>query len=328
MSVLDDYQELNSTGVSGGGGGEQTPPEEEFFKSIYISGQNRKHESGAVEEIEKLQIRGHSFNNTEVFMIITHVKDVLNNEHKLNGRTQTKCFSFKESSQAPWYGSANMPDGSPRVCPVTSKDRKAVEFCKGCKAQIVMAGILVQPTGQPVLDSEQKPIFVFVRGKGVKYGNVSDYLSSLYQLDMDNVFDEEGDAIREFEKRVVNHKRFVTRIFKGTADTDFGVKMVFQFEKGAEIPKKMALELLEMAKNTMPQFREKFDWSKKKKSTSQQGAGTEESKAAGVMSMGDSGDATGSPDNQQSPAPDNKPETPSDQPAAAGSTFSFKDIKF
>ena len=315
MSILDDYQELNSTGISSGGSGEQTPPEDEFFKSIYISGQNRKHQNGVMEEIEKIQVRGHSFNHTEVFMIITHVKDILNNEAKENGRTTTKCFSFKESPSAPWYGSQAMPDGSPRVCPVTSKDRKGVEFCQKCKAQILVAGILCQATGAPILDDENKPIFVFVRGKGTKYGNVSDYLSELYQLDLDNVFNEEGDAVREFEKRVVNHKRFVTKITKGTADTNFGVKMVFEFERMTEIKKEMALELLDLSKNTMDKFREKFDWSKKKKNA----PSSQASKEAGVLGMESGGDA----DQQQSQS--NETQAKTKEP---DSTFSFKDIKF
>lgn len=314
MSILDEYQELNSTGVAGGGGNtEQTPPEEEFFKSVYISGQNRKHQDGTVEEIEKLQIRGHSANHTEVFMIITHVKDILNNESKENGRVTSKCFSFKETPQAPWYGSQAMPDGSPRVCPVTSKDRKAVEFCNGCKAQIIVAGILTQPTGTPILDSENKPIFVFIRGKGIKYGNVSDYLSQLYQLDLDPVFDEEGDAVREFEKRVVNHKRFVTKLSKTTANSQHGVKMVFALEKGAEIKKEFAVELLDLSKNTFDKFREKFDWSKKKKNV----ASAKESKEAGVVSME-------SNSNKTQPTP-SEPEKKADN---GGGTFSFKDIKF
>lgn len=321
MSILDDYQELQSTGVAGGGGNtEQKDPKDEFFKSIYISGQNRQHENGVMEEIEKLQIRGHAFNQTEVFMIITHVKDILNNEEKVNGRMQTKCFSFKESASAPWYGSTNMPDGTPRVCPITSKDRKEIEFCKTCKAQIIVAGILCQPTGTPVLDDEKKPIFVFLRGKGIKYGNVSDYLSSLYQLDLDPILDEEGDAVREFEKRVINQKRFVTRIYKGTANSNYGVKMVFEFEKTNELDPKFALELLDLSKNTMDKFREKFDWSKKKKKSGN--APTEqEAKDAGVVSMGGG----------QTPAKEETPSTPpasDDKPADNGGTFSFKDIKF
>jgi hypothetical protein len=324
MSILDQYQELNSTGVAvGGGGGDQTPPEEEFFKSIYISGQNRKHQNGDMEEIEKLQIRGHSANHTEVFMIITHVKDILNNETKENGRTKTKCFSFKETPQSPWYGSQAMPDGSPRICPVVSKDRKAVEYCKNCKSQIIVAGILCQPTGTPLLDAEKKPIFVFIRGKGTKYGNVSDYLSELYHLDLDNVFDEEGDAVREFEKRVINQKRFVTRIYKTTAESSFGIKMVFGLERGAEISKEFALELLDLSKNTFDKFREKFDWSKKKAST---GAATQqEAKDAGVVSMGDEkmGDAQEKIKNEAPPVTDAANET-----NGGGNTFSFKDIKF
>jgi hypothetical protein len=264
MSVLDQYQELNSTGVTGGGSAEQTPPEEEFFKSVYISGQNRTHENGMMEQIEKLQIRGHSFNHEEVFMIITHVKDVLNNEEKQNGRTQTKCFSFKENASPPWYGSNAMPDGSPRVCPTTSKDRQNVEFCKGCKAQIIVAGILCQATGTPILDDEKKPIFVFIRGKGTKYGNVSDYLSELYQLDLDPVFEEKGDAVREFEKRVVNHKRFVTRITKTIAKSNFGDKQVFLLTKMSELNKDFVLELLDLSKNTMDQFRKKIRLVKEK----------------------------------------------------------------
>lgn len=323
MSILDDYQELNTQGITAGGAGEQTPPEEEFFKSIYIAGQNRSHENGVMEEIEKLQIRGHSFNHTEVFMIITHVKDILNNEMKQNGRTTSKCFSFKESSQPPWYGSNPTPDGTPRICPVTSKDRKAVEFCQNCKAQIIMAGILCQPTGTPVLDDEKKPIFVFIRGKGVRYGNVGDYLSSLYQLDLDPVFNEEGDAIREFEKRVVNHKRFVTKVTKTYVDTpNYGKKLAFAFEKTTEVKKDFAIELLDVAKNTMEQFRKKFDWSKKKKSSAPQ-----DQKESGVMSMDGS---SKTPDENTGGSGD----APSDNAKTEGTTqgegvdFSFKDIKF
>jgi hypothetical protein len=325
MSVLDQYQELNSTGITGGGSGDQTPPEEEFFHSIYISGQNRQHQDGTMEEIGKLQIRGHSANHQDVYMIITHIKDVLNNESRENGRTNLKCFSFKESSQPPWYGSNSMPDGSPRVCPVTSKDRQATEFCQNCKAQIIVAGILCQPTGTPILDEEKKPVFVFIRGKGIKYGNVSDYLSELYQLDLDPVFNEEGDAIREFEKRVVNHKRFVTKISQATANSNYGVKMVFAFERLSEINKEFALELLDLAKNTMDKFREKFDWSKKKKNTATQKAAQD----AGVVPM----ENTNAPAN--TPAPDQtlmqQPPTETkaeEKPEADSGTFSFKDIKF
>jgi hypothetical protein len=323
MSILDQYQELNSTGVTGGGGGEQTDPKDEFFHSIYISGQNRKHENGVMEQIEKLQIRGHSFNLDEVFMIFTHVKDILNNEAKVNGRVTTKCFSFKETAAAPWYGSQPNPDGTPRVCPVLSKDRKAVEYCQNCKAQILVAGILCQPTGTPILDEEKKPIFVFIRGKGTKYGNVSDYLSELYQLDMDNILNEEGDAVREFEKRVINHKRWVTKVTKTTADTNFGVKMVFAFEKTSEVNKDFALELLDLAKNTMDKFREKFDWSKKKKSTTD--ATPQQAKEAGVMTMG--GTAANTPAATPPETPAATPQ-PADKPAEDGGTFSFKDIKF
>jgi len=320
MTILDDYQELNSTGVSGGGGGEQKPPEEEFFKSIYISGQNRQHENGVMEQIEKLQIRGHSFNHDEVFMIITHVKDILNNEQKQNGRTSTKCFSFKETSAAPWYGSQGMPDGTPRICPTTSKDRNGVEFCNGCKAQIIVVGILCQATGTPIVDEEKKPIFVFVRGKGIKYGNVSEYLSELYQLDLDPMFDEKGDAVREFEKRVVNHKRFVTKITKTIAQSNFGDKQVFAFTRMSEINKDFARELLDVSKKTMDRFREKFDWSKKKK-----GNAASQAKEAGVVSM------VGG--NAQTPSIDTSQKTEEKTPEAPGSaggdkTFNFKDIKF
>jgi len=319
MSVLDDYQELAATGISGGGGGEQTDPKDEFFKSIYISGQNRQHENGVMEEIEKLQIRGHSFNHTEVYMVMTHIKDVLNNETKVNGRITSKCFSFKESAKPPWYGSTPMPDGSPRICPTTSPDRKNLEYCKNCKAQIIVAGILTQPTGQPIVDEEQKPIFVFIRGKGVKYGNVSDYLSSLYSLDLDPVFDEEGDHVREFEKRVVNHKRFVTKITKGLANSNHGMKMVFEFEKGEELNPKFALELLDLSKKTWDQFCKKFDWSKKAKKTDVQKA----SKEAGVVSM-DSGNAS-----KPEPQPQNEEKKAEEKPSGSDSgTFSFKDIKF
>jgi hypothetical protein len=135
----------------------------------------------------------------------------------------------------------------------------------------------------------------------------------LYQLDLDPVFNEEGDAVREFEKRVVNQKRFVTKVKKGTAETNFGTKMVFEFEKGAEVNKDFAIELLELSKTTMPQFREKFDWSKKKKSTA-----AKQAKDAGVVSM-----EGGTQDTEKPEAPKTEEKAPSE-----GGTFSFKDIKF
>jgi hypothetical protein len=261
MTNYDDYSDLAGTGVQGGR--EVVAPEDEFFHSVYIGGKTRKNHIGVEEYAGKIHIRGVQYNIDEVNMIITHVKDVFSKEKDVQGKRKMECFSFKKG-EYPWYGSTRLPNGSPRPCPQTSTDRAVVEFCAPCKAQIIVAGIFCSSDGIPVLTEEKKPYFIFIRGKGSKYGNVSEYLSDLYKLELSPIFEPADDRSKAFEKRVVNNKRFITRLTKGSAATRFGDKDVFVLTRGNELDKNVVLKILDISKNTMEKFYEKFDWSNKK----------------------------------------------------------------
>jgi hypothetical protein len=111
------------------------------------------------------------------------------------------------------------------------------------------------------LTDEKKPIFVFIRGKGMKYKGVSDYLGDTYKLELSPIFEPVTAESTAFEKAVVNNKRFVTNITKGQESSNYGMKDVFILKTAAELPKDAVLKILEVSKNTLEKFNEKFDWS-------------------------------------------------------------------
>ena len=185
--TFEDYQDLQGTGFQGGGG-DQIPPEEEFFHSVYISGTSRKNHINIEELAGKFQVRGVQYNLDEVNIVITHVKDVLAKVVTENRRDTIKCFSFKDGAP-PWYGTSTLGDGSKRQCPQTSAERSINDFCNACRSQIIVAGIYCKPDGSPILTEDKKPIFVFIRGKGMRYSNVADYLSELFKDDLTPIFE-------------------------------------------------------------------------------------------------------------------------------------------
>jgi hypothetical protein len=268
--MFEEFKDLSGVGFQGGGGSsEPTPPEDEFFHSLYIAGKTRKNHINIEEKAGQLQIRGVQYNLDEVHMIITHVKDILAKIKTEKGKGDTvECFSFKEGS-SPWYGTSTLPNGNKRPCPLTSAERALNTFCNICKSQIIVGGIFCNEDGSPILTDEKKPIFIFLRAKGMRYSNVSEYLNDRYNDDLDPIFTPVTEQTKMFEKQVVNNKRFVVKITKGTATSSYGNDVnVFELEKGEELPKNVVMKILSMAKETMPKFIEKFDWSKSKKKTS------------------------------------------------------------
>jgi hypothetical protein len=314
MSKFEEYTDLMTTGHVGAK--EQIAPEDEFFHSIYISGKTRKNHINIEEVAGKIQVRGVEYNLDEVNMIITHTKELFLKEKTVQGRQSTECFSYKPGPP-PWYGTTRLQDGSPRPCPQTRADRALVEFCAPCRSQIVVAGIYCKADGSPILTDEKKPIFVFIRGKGTKYKNVSEYLNDMFKLDLTPLFDPPSEQSLRFEKSVVNNKRFVTTIRKGIASTkNYGDKDVFVLAKGKELAKEVTVKILEVSKNTLEKFNEKFDWSKKASSSAtsyaQEDDGSDNRGEDGILSM-DLG-AT------KEPTGDEKPEKQRN--------FSFDDINF
>ena len=253
----EDYADLMGTGHESR---EPVKPEDEFFHSVYISGTTRKNHINVEEIAGKFQVRGVQYNLNEVNMIITHTKDILAKIITQNRKDSIECFSFKPGA-APWYGTSKLADGTPRLCPTTSAERAVNDYCNICKAQILVTGIFCNADGSPVLTDEKKPIFVFIRGKGMKYKGVSDYLGDTYKLELSPIFEPVTAESTAFEKAVVNNKRFVTNITKGQESSNYGMKDVFILKTAAELPKDAVLKILEVSKNTLEKFNEKFDWS-------------------------------------------------------------------
>jgi len=322
---FEDYQDLSEVGFQGGGG-ETTAPEDEFFHSIYISGKTRKNHINVEEQQGKLQVRGVQYNLDEVNLVITHTKDILAKIKNEAGRDNINCFSYKDGS-APWFGTATLPDGSKRACPLTSAERAANDFCSECRAQILLAGIFCDASGNPILTPEKKPIFVFIRGKGMKYSNVSEYLNDRYNEDLDPVFEPVTDQSKQFEKSIVNNKRFVTKLTKTEATSSFGNTVnVFDLTKGTQIPNEAVLKILKLSKETLEKFVSKFNWSKSKQATAAAGYGTVPD---GIMEIGDPVDSSESQAQSGQPTT-TETATPQEQAAPAGEkkTFSFDDIEF
>ncbi len=311
---IEEYADLASTGYQGGSG-EQTPPEEDFFHSVYISGKTRKNHINIEEASGKYQVRGVEYNLEEVHMIITHTKEILTNIKSDKGRDNIVCFSFKESSP-PWYGTSKLGDGNKRQCPQTSAERAVNDFCTACRAQILVAGIYCKPDGNPILTDEKKPIFVFIRGKGMRYSNVSEYLNDLYKEDLPPIFEPATDQSKDFEKSVVNNKRFVTKLTRDTEKSSYGNEVnIFALTRGIELPKESVLSILRLSKQTVPQFNEKFDWSKGKQTS---GYGSKPAETPeGVLPIGEETNESAT-----------TPEENTQKAGVTGKIFSFDDIEF
>ena len=318
VQSFEDYQDLSGVGFQGGSS-EPTAPEDEFFHSVYISGKTRKNHINVEEKAGLIQVRGVQYNLSEVNMVITHTKDILAKIENEQGRDNIKCFSYKDGS-APWFGTATLPDGSKRPCPLTSAERAANDFCNKCRAQILVAGIFCDANGSPVLTEQKKPIFVFIRGKGMRYSNVSEYLNDRFNEDLSPVFEPVTEQSKAFEKAVVNNKRFVTKLTMGSAKSSYGNDVnVFELSKGAQIPKEAVLKILKLSKDTVEKFNEKFDWSKGKQGSAT-GYG---SRPEGIMEIGEPVDSSAG---EESAPKESAPQQSA--PKEEKKTFSFDDIEF
>lgn len=312
MPGFEDYKDLNKTGYTSV---ETVAPEDEFFHSVYISGQSRKNHINIIEEIGKMQIRGVEYNLSEVNMVIVHTKELLSKIISKSGKDSVECFSFKDGAP-PWFGTTKLPDGNRRQCPQTSAERAVVDFCNPCRSQILVAGIYCRPDGTPVVTEDKKPVFVFVRAKGMKYSNIANYLSELYKEDLTPVFEPVTEKSKEFEKKVVNQKRFVTKITKGSASSKHGMKDVFVLTKGQQLPKETVLKILTLSKNTLDKFNEKFDWSKRGATSYD----VTEAQAEGIMSM--------EPTEGSTTIPVDEAALQKEKEKQSAKLFSFDDIEF
>jgi hypothetical protein len=153
----------------------------------------------------------------------------------------------------------------------------------------------------------------------MKYSNVSNYLAERFKEDLPPIFEPVTEQSASFEKAVVNNKRFVTKITKGTAPSQYGEKNVFVLEKGMSLQKEAVLNILKISKQTVEKFNEKFDWSRKRGQTSGYAQQPD-----GVLKVDEELAPESKPDQEQvQPQEEAKKEE-----GASQSSFSFDDIKF
>ena len=316
-----DYAGLYSTGHESK---EPIKPEDEFFHSVYIAGVQRTNHVNINEEIGKLQIRGVEYNKEEIYFIITHTKQVLvkSTRNPQTGKDSLDCFCYQEG-QPPWFGTSVGSDGKQRMCGVNSQERAANQFCNICRAQLIVAGLYCDEKGTPYTNNEGKPTLIFLRGKGMKYSGVAEYLNELSKLDLEPLFTPPTEESKRFEKAVVNNKRFVTKLTVDEAKSSFGMKKVFKMQAGTRLPNQSVMDMLKVAKNTLGKFNEKMDWSQRANASgySAPPAGT---------TIPSSTPPSDDPPFGHDPAQNIKPQ--STPPASSGqessSPFSFEDLKF
>ncbi len=257
-----DYTEYSGLTGLGYSEAEITDPKDEFFHSVYIAGKSRKNEEGIIEKPDMLQIRGVEYNKENVYMIVLHTKQVLVKNRKEGNSEKLDCFSYQEGP-APWVGTSG------NTCGKNSAERSSIPFCQQCRAQLIVSGILCDENGNPTKDEENKPVFVFIRGKGMKYAGISSYLNDMSKKTFEPIFNPQTPESILFEKDVVNNKRCITKIGITFADSSFGQKTVFELTDGNMLPVETVLEVLKIQKKTMDKFKEKMDWSLKKTIPSQ-----------------------------------------------------------
>ena len=310
MTDFNEYSELGTTGYDTK---QPIDPKNEFFHSIYIAGITRKNDEQIDEITGNLQIRGVEYNKQEINMVIVHVKQILAKiEREATGRETTKCFSYQQGPP-PWFGTYKG-----HQCGMNSAERAADEWCKDCRAQLIVAGIYCDDAGNAILNEDKKPIFVFLRAKGMKFSPVADYLNDMSKKELDPFFTPPTEESLKFEKGVVNNKRFVTKVSIGEVGSNYGPKKVFNLSEGQIIPKENVLEILKIAKKTLDKFNDKFDWSKKESGTPQQAAQPQQQAESGLQEIPDIGNTQSK--STTSPPPETE--------QTSGKTFSFKDLEF
>jgi len=300
---MEEYSGLAETGFESR---QPVAPEDEFFHSVYIAGKTRKNHINVEELAGKLQVRGAQYNLDEVHMIITNVKEILVKVVTVQGKESVQCFSYKSGD--PWKGTSG------RVCGITAVERASNDFCNLCKSQIVVSGIFCEKSGKPILNNDGKPMFLFIRARGMKYSNVADYLNEMYKKELTPIFEPITEESKKFEKSVVNNKRFVTNISIGEASSSFGISKVFVLTMGEELPKEVVLKVLKISKASVDNFNEKFDWSKRR-----------------GVSTGYEGEEPKVEESQQFPeGADETKETPTEETAVKteDAPFDFGDLQF
>jgi len=149
----------------------------------------------------------------------------------------------------------------------------------------------------------------------------------LYNEDLPPIFEPVTEQSKMFEKSVVNQKRFVTKVTRGTATSSYNNEVnVFELNKGLELPKEAVLKILKLSKDTVDKFNDKFNWAKSRQAQTA-GYGQQE----GILSTeGDDiplGKETSTETQTQQAETQSAPKEEA-PPQSEEKVFSFDDIEF
>lgn len=257
IKIDETQNELGATGIEGGV--EAVPPEQELFHAAYIGYQARTNHINIIEEAGKIHIRGVEYNLDELHMIIVLSKKIQVKTSRVNNQDRIDCFSF-QSGDLPYKGTSG------EICGLNKNERSTNPFCEPCKSQIIVCGIYCDKDGNPIKDDEGKPIFIFIRGKGMKYSNVSNHLRDLYKMEISSILEKgASEAELEYEKQHFNQSRVVTKLTRDLEKTQYGgTANVFKCEIGPQLPDSAAETIIGISKKIVHKFIDKFDWSKSK----------------------------------------------------------------
>lgn len=244
----EEYKDLLVTGMSTK---KEVKPEDQFFHSIYIPALEREeNHAGIIEQPGKLQIFGVQYNLSEVNILCLHIKQVLVKREEITpDNWKITCFSFQEGK---------FPRGtSGKVCPKNRQERQSVNFCSECRAEIIITGLYCDKDAN-LIKINDKPVFTFLRGHGMKSNAIYGYLEEIKKLELEPLIFKDN---LNMENSLVKNKRFVTRITtaKEKNPKQKGLVNVFKLNMGNEVDSSIIPTLLEFQKRTLPQFKEKFD---------------------------------------------------------------------
>lgn len=241
-----------------------------MFKSVYITGTARQIEgTNEVEQVGKLQIHDTKFRNLdEVCMIPMFAKRKLVKVRMEGMKEIVECFSYMRG-EPPYKGTSG------RTCPNTSAQRDATVECKGCRQRIILAGILVSPEGRPFVNDDGENIYIFIRGKGIKFMAISNYISECTRLPETKLPSIRDEILKvkpnliiktkpEYEKPMFNFRRFVCHIRVQQIQTNFGPRFIYDLSRGKLIPTELVIKLLNRTEELVDVFDAKFDLSLQK----------------------------------------------------------------
>ena len=249
---------------------EQIDPSDELFKTIYISGSGQKEDEYTKTRLHvgMLQIKGTMNNLEEIYMIPYYRRQVLTNQVKSGKWDALKCFSYAEHDEE-----GNQISTSSFFCPQSSPDRKEIQWCSTCKTNFIIAGFLVDADGQYIMDSDKKPISVYIKATGSKVGDVMSYAFDCQDLEVPFLFTENNSKESDnFERKYSNMFRRIIKITAGETETYQGpntpanaakTRSCYILEGHTEIEKDKVLKLIDYADNIDDKLREKFDYTER-----------------------------------------------------------------